>query len=130
MTFIIHFLMESAYQGLVKTPLIQELFPGLEPDEELLDEIPFLDQEPLTVVTPKIDQVCGRLFKYYQGFKVEGHSLIGMGSSVEKKAVGVHGASPITQWVAGAAIPGYYSSVRVDNELYQASGLSRNQLSY
>lgn len=121
-----HFLMESAYQGLVKTPLVQELFPGLEPDEELLDKPPFLNQESLTVVTPKIDQVCGRLFKYYQGFKVEGHSLIGVGSSVEKKAVGVHGAYPRIQWVADAVIPGYYNSVRVDDELYQASELSRN----
>ena len=126
MAFIMHFLMESAYQGLVKTPLVQELFPGLEPDEELLDETPFLNQESLTVVTPKIDQVCGRLFKYYQGFKVEGHSLIGVGSSVEKKAVGVHGASPRIQWVADAVIPGYYNSVRVDDELYQASEVSKN----
>ena len=121
MTFIMHFLMEDPYDGLVGTPLIQTLFPGLEPEGELPEEIPVLDQLPVTVITPKIDQVCGRLFKYYQNFRVEGHSLVGMGSSVEKKAVEIHGASPRIQWVSDEISPGYHKSARVDNELYQAS---------
>ena len=116
-----HFLMEKPYDGLISTPLIQKLFPGLEPDGELPEEIPVLDQPPVTVITPKIDQVCGRLFKYYQNFRVEGHSLVGLGSSVEKKAVEVHGASPRIQWVSDEICPGYHKSVRVDNELYQVS---------
>ena len=116
-----HFLMEDPYDGLISTPLIQRLFPGLETDGESPEEIPTLDQPPVTVITPKIDQVCGRLFKYYQNFRVEGHSLVGVGSSVEKKMVEVHGASPRIQWVSDETSPGYHKSVRVDNELYQAS---------
>jgi len=116
-----HFLTNEPYDGLINTPLIQKLFPGLEPDEDLPAEIPVLDQPPVTVITPKVDQVCGRLFKYYQNFRVEGHSLVGVGSSVEKKAVEVHGASPRIQWVSDEISPGYHKSARVDNALYQAS---------
>ena len=78
----------------------------------------------MTVITPRIDQVCGRLFKYYQNFRVEGHSLVGTNSSVGKKTVEVHGASPDIRWVSDEVIPGYHKSVRVDNELYQVSVLS------
>jgi len=121
-----HFLMESGCSGVLATPLVKRLFPGLEPDDESLEEIPVLDQPPVTIITPKIDQVCGRLFKYYQNFRVEGHSLIGVGSSVEKKAVEVHGASPRVRWVSDEMIPGYHRSVRVDHELYQASASHGN----
>jgi hypothetical protein len=55
---------------------------------------------------------------------VEGHSLVGMSSSVGKKTVEVHGASPDIRWVSDEVIPGYHKSVRVDNELYQVSVLS------
>ena len=125
MSFILHFLMDPCYSGLIGTPLIQKLFPDLEPDGDLPEEIPVLDQPPVTVITPKIDQVCGRLFKYYQNFRVEGHSLVRVGSSV-KEAVEIHGASPRIQWISDEIVPGYYKSVRVDNELYQASTLLGN----
>ena len=59
-----HFLMESGCSGVLATPLVKRPFPGLEPDDESLEEIPVLDQPPVTIITPKIDQVCGRLFKY------------------------------------------------------------------
>ena len=121
-----HFLMDEPYDGLINTPLIQKLFPGLEPNGELPADIPVLDQSPVTVVTPKVDQVCGRLFKYYQNFRVEGHSLVGVGSSVEKKALETHGASPRIQWVSNEISPGYHKLVRVDNVLYQASALPGN----
>lgn len=119
------FLTDFPYQGIFSTPLIQKLFPSLDHnDSEEFEEIPILDQPPVTVITPRIDHVCGRLFKYYQNFRVEGHSLIGAGSSVEKKAVEVHGASPEVRWVSAEVIPGYHKSVRVDNELYQVSAMS------
>jgi len=116
--------MDFPYQGVIDTPLIQGLFPGMEPDEELLEDIPVLDQPPVTVITPRVDQVCGRLFKYYQNFRVEGHSLVGVGPSVEKKAVEVHGVSPKIRWVSDEIVPGYHKSVRVDDELYQVMALS------
>jgi hypothetical protein len=118
--------MEEPYDGLIGTPLIQKLFPGLEPDGELPEEIPVLDQPPVTIITPKVDQVCGRLFKYYQNFRVEGHSLVGAGPSVEKKAVEIHGASPRIQWVSDETSPGHHKSVRVDNELYQVRASPEN----
>jgi len=119
------FLIDFPYSGIFNTPLIQKLFPDLKP-EEIDEEIPVLDQPPVTIVTPRIDQVCGRVFKYYQNFKVEGHSLVGEGSSVGETEVEVHGASPKIRWVSDEVIPGHYKSVRVDNELYQVSALSRN----
>jgi len=116
--------MDFPYQGVINTPLIQGIFPGMEPDEELLEDIPVLDQPPVTVITPRIDQVCERLFKYYQNFRVEGHSLVGVGPSVEMKAVEVHGVSPEIRWVSDEIIPGYHKSVRVDDEFYQVRALS------
>lgn len=113
--------MDFPYQGIISTPLVQELFPDLEFDEELLEEIPVLDQSPATVVTPRVDQVCGRLFKYYQNFRVEGHLPTRAGASVERKVVEIHGASPEIRWVSDEVVPGYYCSVRVDNALYQVS---------
>ena len=80
----------------------------------------------MAIVTPRIDQVCGRLFKYYQNFRVEGHSLLGVGTSVGKEAMEVHGAYPEVRWVSDEVAPGYYKSVRVDNELYQVGPLSGN----
>lgn len=111
--------MDFPYQGVVSTPLIQELFPYLEPDEELLEEIPTLDQPSVTVITPRVDQICGRLFKYYQNFRVEGHSLVGAYPSVRKEAQEVHGVAPNIRWVSDKVAPGYHNSVRVDNVLYQ-----------
>lgn len=125
MSLIIHFLLESGCGGVLATPLVKKLFPGLEPDDDSLEDMPALDPPPVTVITPKIDQVCGRLFKYYQNFRVEGHSLIGVGSSMEK-AVEVHGASPRIRWVSDEIIPGYHKSVRVDDELYQVSASPGN----
>ena len=119
-----HFLLDFPYSGIFGTPLVKKLFPGLKPEEEIDDEIPVLDQAPVTIVTPRIDQVCGRVFKYYQNFKVEGHSLVGEASSVGEWEVEVHGASPKIRWVSDEVSPGYYNSVRVDNELYQVSALS------
>ena len=116
--------MDFPYPGVLSTPLVRKLFPGLESDEELYEDIPVLDQPPVTVITPRIDQVCGRLFKYYQNFQVEGYSLGGVGSYVGKEAVGVHGAYPEVRWVSDEVTPGYYKSVRVENELYQVSVLS------
>ena len=113
--------MDFPYQGVISTPLIQELFPYLEPDEELLEEIPTLDQPSITVITPRVDQVCGRLFKYYQNFRVEGHSLIEVHPSVRKEAQEVHGAAPNIRWVSDEVAPGYHNSVRVDNVLYQVN---------
>ena len=115
--------MDFPYPGIFSTPLVQQLFPSLAPDEELSDDIPVLDQPPVTVITPRVDHVCGRLFKYYQNFRVEGHSLVGVGSSVKKEAVEVHGAYPEVRWVSDEVAPGYYKSARVDNELYQVSAL-------
>jgi hypothetical protein len=123
---MIQFLIDFPYPGILSTPLLQKLFPGLKSEEELLEEIPVLDQPPVTVVTPRIDQVCGRLFKYYQNFKIEGHSLIGVGSPVGKEATEVHGAYPEIRWVSDGVIPGYHELVRVDNELYKVSALSGN----
>ncbi|KAF9792170.1 S-adenosyl-L-methionine-dependent methyltransferase [Thelephora terrestris] len=117
--FIVQFLMDFPYQGIINTPLIQEFFPDLEPDEELLEETPVLGQPPVTVITPRVDQVCGRVFKYYQNFRVEGHSLLEMCSSVGREAVEVHGVSPEIQWVSGEVAPGCHGSVRVDCALYQ-----------
>lgn len=122
--FIVQFLMDFSYQRILNTPLVQELFPQLDSEEDPLEETPVLDQPPMTIITPRIDQVCGRLFKYYQNFRVEGNSLVGVGSSVVKKAVEVHGAFPEIRWVSGGAVPGYHESVRVDNGLYQVSTLS------
>lgn len=118
--------MDFPYQGIISTPLIQELFPDLEFDEELLEEIPDFDQPPVTVITPRVDQVCGRLFKYYQNFRVEGHLPTRAGSSVRRKAVEIHGASPEIRWVSDEAAPGYYGSARVDNALYQVGGFFGN----
>lgn len=120
--FVIQLLMDLPYAGINNIPLIQSLFPGLGCDEDLLEEVPVLDQPPVTVITPRVDQVCGRLFKYYQNFRVEGHSPIKAGSSV-KRAVEVHGPSPRIRWVSDEITPGFYKSVRVDNELYQVSAL-------
>lgn len=117
--------MDFPYQGIISTPLVQKLFPDLEPDEELLEEIPTLDQPPVTVITPRVDQVCGRVFKYYQNFRVEGHSLVGM-SSARREAVEVHGAYPEIRWVSDEVAPGYHGSVRVDSALYQVCGLPWN----
>jgi hypothetical protein len=122
--------MDFPYQGIVSTPLIQKLFPFLEPDEELLEEIPDLDQPPVTVVTPRVDQVCGRLFKYYQNFKVERALLVREGPPVQKEAVEVHGASPEIKWVSGEVAPGYYQSVRVDNTLFQVGPLFKKLLNF
>lgn len=113
--------MDFPYQGVISTPLVQELFPHLEPDEELLEEIPFLDQPPVTIITPRVDQVCERLFKYYQNFKVEGHFLIGGHPTTRKEAVEVHGVSPEIRWISDEVVPGHHDSVRVDNALYQVS---------
>ena len=113
--------MDFPYQGIVSTPLIQKLFPNLEFDEELLEEIPVLDQPPVTVITPRVDQVCGRLFKYYQNFRVEGHVPTRAGSSMRRKVVEIHGVSPEIRWVSDEVVPGYYASTRVDNVLYQVS---------
>jgi len=118
------FLLDFPHSGIFNTPLVQKLFPGLEPEDGIDEEIPVLDLPPVTIVTPRIDQVCGRVFKYYQNFKVEGHSLVGVGSSMGGKEVEVHGASPNIRWVSDEAIPGCHNSVRIDNELYQVSGLS------
>lgn len=124
--FIVQFLMDFPYQGIVSTPLIQKLFPFLEPDEELLEEIPDLDQPPVTVVTPRVDQVCGRLFKYYQNFRVERSLLVREGPSMQKEAVEIHGASPEISWVSDEVAPGYHQSVRVDNTLFQVGALFKN----
>jgi hypothetical protein len=115
--------MDFPYQGIISTPLIQRLFPDLEFDEELLEEIPVLDQPPATVITPRVDQVCGRLFKYYQNFKVEGHLPTKANYSTGIRTVDIHGAAPEIRWVSDEVAPGHYSSVRVDNELYQVSAL-------
>lgn len=119
--------MEFPYQGIISTPLIQKLFPDLEFDEELLDEIPVLDQPPETVITPKVDQVCGRLFKYYQNFRVEGH-LPTMADPSLTEVVEIHGVSPEIRWVSDEVAPGYYGSARVDNVLYQVSAFVRDNL--
>ena len=124
MQFIVQFLMDFPYQGIISTPLIQRLFPDLEFDEELLEEIPVLDQPPVTVITPRVDQVCGRLFKYYQGFRVEGN--LPTRTSSMKGAVEIHGASPEIRWVSGEVAPGCYGSVRVDTALYQVGAFFGN----
>ena len=113
--------MDFPYQGIISTPLIQQLFPYLEFDEELLEEIPVLDQPPVTVITSKVDQVCGRLFKYYQNFRVEGHLPTKADSSIRRETAEIHGVSPKIGWVSDEMAPGCHSSVRVDNVLYQVS---------
>ena len=121
-----NFLLDFPYSGIFGTPLVQKLFPYLNPEEGVDEEIPVLDPPPVTIVTPGVEQVCGRVFKYYQNFKVEGHSLVGVGPPVGGKEAEVHGASPQIRWVSDEVTPGFHNSVRVDNELYQVRALSGN----